>query len=224
MGLTTRRLDALWINTNDHCQKSSWTEKTTLTGETTKRFLTSKFLSLAPCHVKSFSLSIFSQTYTFKVAGWTRLDQQRTFNTHSPTHTVLVHNNLHILAYTPNGKPWLYLPIKVSLRFCMCVTKYGRVSLWGKGQRKTEPRPNRSYSRYSPSLHALKDWWDKNNVTWFLRRQTNNKICQCKKSRSSLFNLANRKWRTFYLKANYRWKWSLLLFTFSDRKCPHCKL
>ena len=93
----------------------------------------------------------------------------------------------------------------------MCVTKYGRVSLGVRGQRKTEPRPNRSYSRYSPSLHALKDWWDKNNVTWFLRRQTSDTICQCKKSPSSLFILANRKWRAFYLKANYRWKWSLLL-------------
>ena len=27
---------------------------------------------------------------------------------------------------------------------------------------------NRPYSRYPPSLHTLKDWWDKGNVTWFL--------------------------------------------------------
>ena len=34
----------------------------------------------------------------------------------------------------------------------------------------------------------------------FLRGQASDKICQCKKSRSSLFVLYNRKWRTFYLK------------------------
>ena len=30
----------------------------------------------------------------------------------------------------------------------MYVTKYGRVSLGGRGQRKTEPRSNRFYPRY----------------------------------------------------------------------------
>ena len=35
-------------------------------------------------------------------------------------------------------------------------------------QRKTNTRP---YSQYPPSLHVLKDWWDKRNVTWFLRRK-----------------------------------------------------
>ena len=33
-------------------------------------------------------------------------------------------------------------------------------------QRKTNTRP---YSQYPPSLYALKDRWDKRNVTWFLR-------------------------------------------------------
>ena len=51
-----------------------------------------------------------------------------------------------------------------------------------------------------PSLHTLKDWWDKSNVTWFLRGQTSEKNCQWKKSRLSLFILDNRKWRPFHLK------------------------
>ena len=59
-----------------------------------------------------------------------------------------------------------------------------------------------SWNRYPPSLHALKDWWDKRDVTWFLRGQTSDKICQCKKSRWILFILDNRKWRTFYLKGD----------------------
>ena len=28
------------------------------------------------------------------------------------------------------------------------------------------------YTRYPPSLHMVKDWWDKNNVKWFLRLWT----------------------------------------------------
>ena len=62
------------------------------------------------------------------------------------------------------------------------------------------PRNNRPYSRCPPSLHALRDWWDKSNVTWFLRGQTSEKNCQWKKSRLSLFILDNRKWRPFHLK------------------------
>ena len=60
----------------------------------------------------------------------------------------------------------------------------------------------RPHSRYQRSLHAHKDWWDKCNVTWFLRAQTSNKICQYKKSRLCLLILDNRKRRTFYLKDN----------------------
>ena len=41
---------------------------------------------------------------------------------------------------------------------------------------------------------------DKSNVTWFLRGQTSEEKSQCKKSRSSLFILDNKKWRTFHLK------------------------
>ena len=47
------------------------------------------------------------------------------------------------------------------------------------GQFKANKRP---YWRYSRSLHTHKDWWDKCNVTWFLRGQTSDKICQYKKS------------------------------------------
>ena len=76
---------------------------------------------------------------------------------------------------------------------------------------------NKPYSWYPPSLHALKDLWDKSSVTWFLRGQTNAKIWQCKKLRSNLFTLDNRKWKTFHLKdkiiiANDGWKWLLFLF------------
>ena len=60
----------------------------------------------------------------------------------------------------------------------------------------------RPHSRYQLFLHAHKDWWDKCNVTWFLRAQTSDKICQYKKSRLCLFILDNRKRRTFYLKDN----------------------
>ena len=45
------------------------------------------------------------------------------------------------------------------------------------------------YSRCSPSLHGLKDWWDNSDVTWFLGGHTSDKFFQCKKSRSSLFIL-----------------------------------
>ena len=35
---------------------------------------------------------------------------------------------------------------------------------------------NRPFSLFHLSLHALKEWWDKSNITWFLRWQTNIKI------------------------------------------------
>ena len=47
-------------------------------------------------------------------------------------------------------------------------------------------------------LCTRKDWWDKSNVTWFVRGQASDKRCQCKKSRASLFILDNRIWN-FYL-------------------------
>ena len=56
------------------------------------------------------------------------------------------------------------------------------------------------FSRYLPSLNTHKDWWVQSNVTWFLRRQTSDKICQYKKSRLCLFILDNRRWRNFILK------------------------
>ena len=40
---------------------------------------------------------------------------------------------------------------------------------------------NRTYLPYLPSLHFLKDLWDKSNVMWFLRGQTSDKRCQYKK-------------------------------------------
>ena len=61
---------------------------------------------------------------------------------------------------------------------------------------------NRPHSWHPPSLHTLKDWWDKSNVTWFLRGQTSKKNCQCKKSWLSLFILDNRQWQPCHLKEN----------------------
>ena len=51
----------------------------------------------------------------------------------------------------------------------------------------------RPHSRYQLSLHEHEDWWDQCNVTWFLRRQTSDKICQYKKSRLYVFIFDNRK-------------------------------
>ena len=50
-------------------------------------------------------------------------------------------------------------------------------------------------------MHGPKDWWVKNNVTWFLmiRGQIIDKIYQCTRNRtwSSLLFLDNRKWKNF---------------------------
>ena len=61
------------------------------------------------------------------------------------------------------------------------------------------------------------------NVTWFLRGQTSEKNCQCKKSWSSLLILDNRKW-TFHLEdGNGKLLLEAIIVTFfgssSDRKC-----
>ena len=69
-------------------------------------------------------------------------------------------------------------------------------------------------------FHVLKDWWDKIDVTWFLRGQERDKIYQCKKSWSRLFSLKNRK---------FRMEWKSLVgsdhcYFFgrsSDRRCSH---
>ena len=75
----------------------------------------------------------------------------------------------------------------------------------------------RPYSRYPPSIHALKDWWDKSNVTWFLRGLKSEKIWQFKKLQSSLFILGNRKWRTFHLKDDNGKLWvEVIIVTFLD--------
>ena len=65
---------------------------------------------------------------------------------------------------------------------------------------------NRLHSRYPPSLHALKDWWDESDVTWLLMGQTSDKFFQYKKSQTSLFILDNRKWTT-YIKDDNRKLW-----------------
>ena len=62
---------------------------------------------------------------------------------------------------------------------------------------------NRPHSRYSPSLHAFKDWWDKSDVTWFSRRKTTPPIQQI----AAEFLYSGRQ-----KMGNCGWKWSLLLF------------
>ena len=77
--------------------------------------------------------------------------------------------------------------------------RFGPAKQWGLGTRQGRLNPHtafplssysffpkwiflitrplyRPYSRYAPSLHTLKDWWDKSNVTWFLRGQITDKI------------------------------------------------
>ena len=109
---------------------------------------------------------------------------------------------------------------------CMCclqIVFYLLLVSWGGGGGGGRLSPN---SRYPPSLHAFKNWRDKSNVAWFLRRQISDTICQFKKSRLSLFILDNRKWRTdeITITAIYGWKWSLLLFGgSSDGSYPHSK-
>ena len=76
---------------------------------------------------------------------------------------------------------------------------------------------NRPYSRYPPSLHALEAFWGKSNVTWFLREQTSDKSCQCKKSWTRLSILDNRKWTTIYLKNDNGKLWvSVIIVTVLD--------
>ena len=82
--------------------------------------------------------------------------------------------------------------------------------------RKKERRCNRPYSLYPPSFHALKDWWDKSDVTWFLRGQTGDKISRSS-CRSSLFILDNIKWTTFSIKDDNSKLWvEVIIFSFLD--------
>ena len=88
---------------------------------------------------------------------------------------------------------------------------------------------SRPYLRYPPSLHAPKDWWDKYDITWFLRgggggEQVIKSAKNRKRGRVCLFQTTGNE-QLFILKTiteNYGWKWSLLLFWMSSsRKCSH---
>ena len=57
----------------------------------------------------------------------------------------------------------------------------------------------RPYSRYPPSLHALKDWRGKSNVTWFLRGQTSDKIFQCTKTEGEFVNCRHQTNKNFLI-------------------------
>lgn len=62
------------------------------------------------------------------------------------------------------------------------------------------------------------------DVTWFLRGQTSEIICQFKKSRSSCLFQTAKSEQTFTLKtimASYGQKRSLLLFWKQSSRCPH---
>ena len=88
---------------------------------------------------------------------------------------------------------------------------------------------SRPYLQYPPSLHALKDWWDKYDITWFLRggaggEQVIKSAKNRKRGRVCLFQTTENE-QLFILKTiteNYGWKWSLLLFWMSsNRKYSH---
>ena len=95
------------------------------------------------------------------------------------------------------------------------VQKFGRRWFQGSSRRVNEQHHNRPCWRCPPSLHALKDWWDKSDVTWFLRGQTIDKFFQYKKLQSSLFILNNRKCTTFYIKDDNGKLWvKVIIVTF----------
>ena len=85
---------------------------------------------------------------------------------------------------------------------------------------------SRPYLRYPPSLHAPKDWWDKYDITWFLRggEQVIKSAKNRKRGRVCIFQTTGNE-QLFILTTiteNYGWKWSLLLFWMSSsRKCSH---
>ena len=59
----------------------------------------------------------------------------------------------------------------------------GLYLIWAKEQENCclifmSPKFVKTKFHVPPSLHALKDWWDKSNVRWFLREQTIDKVCQ----------------------------------------------
>ena len=67
-------------------------------------------------------------------------------------------------------------------------------------------------TRHPRTRLQCRDWWDKCNVTWYLKGQTSDKICPYKESRSNLFNLENRKWRTQNAALDLRFLYSKELY------------
>ena len=85
----------------------------------------------------------------------------------------------------------------------------------------------RPYSRYPPSLHALKDKRGKSNVTWFLRGQTSDKIFQCTKTEVEFVNCRHRTNKNFLIWkmiiAKRLWVEIFIFCVFgcsSEHKCP----
>ena len=73
-------------------------------------------------------------------------------------------------------------------------------------------KPNtRPYSQYPPSLYALKDWWDKRNVTWFLRRKHVKKLSIRVIAVEFVYSIKTR--RRFYSHANCSYRLVLARFT-----------
>ena len=133
--------------------------------------------------------------------------------------------------------------IVLKVRFLEVLTcSFWRPRLWRKGvKRKAKLRTCavelhlafqlkftsellRPYSRYPPSLHLLKDWWDRSDVMWFLRGQTSDKSANTRNRSHVYFILDNR---SFYLKEIMETHgWSDHCYFFgrnSDRRCPHNK-
>ena len=85
-------------------------------------------------------------------------------------------NNDHNFMYLPGScqsfQQWCHVEAKPDPFLLPLREKYFLITEWF-----LEPSlvRNRPYSRYTPSLHALKDWWDNNNVTWFFKGKTSDK-------------------------------------------------
>ena len=87
---------------------------------------------------------------------------------------------------------------------------------------------NRHYSWYLPSLHALKDWWDKSDITWFLRGKQVKEIANARNQGWVCLSWTTGNDNLVILKrimSKYGWEWSLLLFCMqkSGGRCPHGK-
>ena len=72
----------------------------------------------------------------------------------------------------------------------------------------TLPASSRPYLRFLPSLHALKDWKEKRNVTRFLKGQTSHKISQLIQEITAAFVYSERQ-KMKHFTSSRRW-WQIM--------------